>query len=130
MEPMQSPTPTANKASGVAYEEFSIWIEGARRVPPSVLSYHALSAKIESMLSLQNAGKRFGPRVLFLEANWLIRRGKDGAVGANGTGKSTLMKVLAAWRAGLRRVQQTRGMSIVTCRRRVCGDRATVLKNA
>ena len=25
------------------------------------------------MLSLQNAGKRFGPRVLFLEANWLIR---------------------------------------------------------
>src|ERR1035437_7197907 len=25
------------------------------------------------MLSLQNAGKRYGPRVLFLEANWLIR---------------------------------------------------------
>ena len=25
------------------------------------------------MLSLQNAGKRFGPRILFLEANWLIR---------------------------------------------------------
>ena len=32
------------------------------------------------MLSLQNAGKRFGPRVLFLEANWLIRsRGKNRA---------------------------------------------------
>ena len=31
------------------------------------------SAKIEEMLSLQNAGKRFGPRILFLEANWLIR---------------------------------------------------------
>jgi len=48
------------------------------------------------MLSLKNAGKRFGPRVLFLEANWLIRaREKTALVGANGAGKSTLMKVLA-----------------------------------
>src|SRR6266568_5498479 len=66
------------------------------------------------MLSLQNAGKRFGARVLFLEANWLIRaREKTALVGANGTGKSTLMKVLA----GLESLdygasQQTRGMSI------------------
>jgi ATP-binding cassette subfamily F protein 3 len=66
------------------------------------------------MLSLQNAGKRFGPRVLFMEANWLIRtREKTALVGANGTGKSTLMKVLAGLETldygGL---QQTRGMSI------------------
>src|SRR5580698_7894539 len=66
------------------------------------------------MLTLQNAGKRFGPRVLFLEANWLIRaREKTALVGANGTGKSTLMKVLADLESldygGL---QQTRGMSI------------------
>jgi ATP-binding cassette subfamily F protein 3 len=66
------------------------------------------------MLSLQNAGKRFGPRVLFLEANWLVRaREKTALVGANGTGKSTLMKVLAGIETldygGL---QQTRGMSI------------------
>src|SRR3569833_4136149 len=48
------------------------------------------------MLSLQNAGKRFGPRVLFTEANWLIRNNeKTALVGANGTGKSTLLKVLA-----------------------------------
>ena len=48
------------------------------------------------MLSLQNAGKRFGPRILFLEANWLIRNNeKTALVGANGTGKSTIMKVLA-----------------------------------
>jgi ATP-binding cassette subfamily F protein 3 len=48
------------------------------------------------MLSLKNAGKRFGPRVLFLEADWLIRDNeKTALVGANGTGKSTLMKVLA-----------------------------------
>jgi ATP-binding cassette subfamily F protein 3 len=66
------------------------------------------------MLTLQNAGKRFGPRVLFMEANWLIRtREKTALVGANGTGKSTLMKVLAGQETldygGL---QQTRGMSI------------------
>src|SRR5664279_2117733 len=66
------------------------------------------------MLSLQNAGKRFGPRVLFLEANWLIRaREKTALVGANGTGKSTIMKVLAGLETlDYGGVQQTRGMSI------------------
>src|ERR1035437_1165934 len=66
------------------------------------------------MLSLQNAGKRFGPRVLFLEANWLIRaREKTALVGANGTGKSTLMKVLTGLATlDYGELQQTRGMSI------------------
>ncbi|HEY1255424.1 MAG TPA: ABC-F family ATP-binding cassette domain-containing protein [Terracidiphilus sp.] len=66
------------------------------------------------MLSLQNAGKRFGPRVLFLEANWLIRaREKTALVGANGTGKSTLMKVLCGLESlDYGQLQQTRGMSI------------------
>jgi ATP-binding cassette subfamily F protein 3 len=66
------------------------------------------------MLSLQNAGKRFGPRVLFLEANWLIRaREKTALVGANGTGKSTLMKVLTGLETlDYGSLQQTRGMSI------------------
>jgi ATP-binding cassette subfamily F protein 3 len=66
------------------------------------------------MLSLQNAGKRFGPRVLFLEANWLIRaREKTALVGANGTGKSTLMKVLAGLETlDYGELQQTKGMSI------------------
>ncbi|HWG20945.1 MAG TPA: ABC-F family ATP-binding cassette domain-containing protein [Terracidiphilus sp.] len=66
------------------------------------------------MLSLQNAGKRFGPRILFLEANWLIRsREKAALVGANGTGKSTLMKVLAGIETlDYGEVQRTRGMSI------------------
>jgi ATP-binding cassette subfamily F protein 3 len=66
------------------------------------------------MLSLQNAGKRFGPRVLFLEANWLVRaREKTALVGANGTGKSTIMKVLAGLESlDYGTVQQTRGMSI------------------
>ena len=66
------------------------------------------------MLSLQNAGKRFGPRILFLEANWLIRSSeKTALVGANGTGKSTLMKVLAGLETlDYGTLQQTRGMSI------------------
>ncbi|MGO9937279.1 MAG: ABC-F family ATP-binding cassette domain-containing protein [Terracidiphilus sp.] len=66
------------------------------------------------MLSLQNAGKRFGPRVLFLEADWLIRSTeKTALVGANGTGKSTLMKVLAGLESlDYGTMQQTRGMSI------------------
>jgi ATP-binding cassette subfamily F protein 3 len=66
------------------------------------------------MLSLQNAGKRFGPRILFLEATWLIRaREKTALVGANGTGKSTLMKVLAGLESlDYGTLQQTRGMSV------------------
>lgn len=69
------------------------------------------------MLSLQNAGKRFGAKILFQEANWLITaQEKTALVGANGTGKSTLMKVLAGDPAlgGLDygEMQRTRGMSI------------------
>ncbi len=48
------------------------------------------------MISLVNAGKRFGPKVLFESVNWLITsQDRVGLVGANGTGKSTVMKVLA-----------------------------------
>src|SRR5580698_8695027 len=66
------------------------------------------------MLALKNAGKRFGPRVLFLEADWLIRSDeKTALVGANGTGKSTLMKILAGLETlDYGTLQQTRGISI------------------
>ena len=66
------------------------------------------------MLSLQNAGKRFGPRILFQDANWLITaQEKTALVGANGTGKSTLMKVLAGLETlDYGGMQRTRGMSI------------------
>jgi ATP-binding cassette subfamily F protein 3 len=69
---------------------------------------------MEEMLSLKNAGKRFGQRTLFLEANWLIRpKEKTALVGANGTGKSTLMKVLAgAETLDYGTLERTRGMSI------------------
>jgi ATP-binding cassette subfamily F protein 3 len=66
------------------------------------------------MISLQNAGKRFGPRTLFLEADWLIRKDeKTALVGANGTGKSTLMKVIAGLESlDYGSLQITRGISI------------------
>src|SRR5215831_8327929 len=47
------------------------------------------------MIQLSNAGKRFGPKVLFEGLDWLITpQDRVGLVGANGTGKSTLLKVL------------------------------------
>jgi ATP-binding cassette subfamily F protein 3 len=50
------------------------------------------------MIQLTGAGRRFGPKILFEDLNWLITP-KDhiGIVGANGTGKSTLLKTLAGF---------------------------------
>ncbi len=48
------------------------------------------------MIQLSGAGKRFGHKLLFENADWLItNHDRIGLVGGNGTGKSTLMKVLA-----------------------------------
>ncbi len=47
------------------------------------------------MIQLSSAGKRFGPKLLFDNLDWLITpHDRVGLVGANGTGKSTLLKVL------------------------------------
>ena len=48
------------------------------------------------MIQLSGAGKRFGHKLLFENVDWLITpRDRIGLVGGNGTGKSTLMKILA-----------------------------------
>src|SRR6266849_180887 len=47
------------------------------------------------MIQLQGAGKRFGHKLLFEDCDWLITpRERTGLVGGNGTGKSTLLKIM------------------------------------
>jgi ATP-binding cassette subfamily F protein 3 len=48
------------------------------------------------MIQLSGAGKRFGHKLLFENVDWLITpQDRIGLVGTNGTGKSTVMKILA-----------------------------------
>src|SRR5215469_10697749 len=48
------------------------------------------------MIQLSGAGKRYGPKSLFENAEWLVTANeRTGIVGANGTGKSSILKVLA-----------------------------------
>jgi len=48
------------------------------------------------MIQLSGAGKRFGHKLLYENVDWLITANDHiGLVGGNGTGKSTLMKILA-----------------------------------
>jgi ATP-binding cassette, subfamily F, member 3 len=52
------------------------------------------------MIQLSSAGKQFGSKTLFEGLDWLLTPGdRIGLVGGNGTGKSTLLKVLAGLEA-------------------------------
>ena len=65
------------------------------------------------MIQLSAAGKRFGPKLLFDNLNWLITpKERVGLVGANGTGKSTLLKVLGGFESlDYGAITQTKGMT-------------------
>jgi ATP-binding cassette subfamily F protein 3 len=66
------------------------------------------------MLQLSGAGKRFGTKLLFEDVNWLITPDeRTGLVGGNGTGKSTMLKILAGIESldyGV--VTRTKGMTL------------------
>ncbi|HTW64342.1 MAG TPA: ABC-F family ATP-binding cassette domain-containing protein [Bryobacteraceae bacterium] len=65
------------------------------------------------MIQLSGAGKRFGPKLLFEELNWMITPGdRVGLVGANGSGKTTLLKILAGTESlDYGKLSVTRGVS-------------------
>ena len=59
----------------------------------------AHSGKI--VLTVEHAGKAFGPKRIFSDANFILTKGeKIGFVGRNGEGKSTMMKMIASKLAG------------------------------
>ncbi len=50
------------------------------------------------MIQLTGAGKRFGHKDLFMNVDWLITpEDRIGLVGANGTGKTTILKILGGY---------------------------------
>ena len=65
------------------------------------------------MIQLSGAGKRFGPKLLFEDLNWMITaQDRAGLVGANGSGKTTLLKVLSGMESlDYGRLSVTRGVS-------------------
>jgi ATP-binding cassette subfamily F protein 3 len=69
---------------------------------------------MEGMLQLSGAGKRFGTKLLFEDVNWLITPDeRTGLVGGNGTGKSTLLKILGGYESlDYGTLSRTKGMTI------------------
>jgi ATP-binding cassette, subfamily F, member 3 len=66
------------------------------------------------MIQLQGAGKRFGHKLLFEDCDWLITpRERTGLVGGNGTGKSTILKILCGMESlDYGSVSFTKGMTL------------------
>src|ERR1022692_444444 len=85
---------------------FDRWKNFARTAPPPPTTHHPpptptrynepLLTPHAQMIQLTGAAKRFGPKTLFENLDWLVTPNeRAGIVGANGTGKSTLLKILA-----------------------------------
>ena len=56
---------------------------------------HGAAVQLD-MLQLTGAGKRFGPKLLFDNLDWLVTpKERAGIVGGNGTGKTTLLRMIA-----------------------------------
>jgi ATP-binding cassette subfamily F protein 3 len=66
------------------------------------------------MIQLQGAGKRFGHKLLFEDCDWLITpRERTGLVGGNGTGKTTILKILCGMESlDYGSISFTRGMTL------------------
>jgi len=66
------------------------------------------------MIQLQGAGKRYGHKLLFEGCDWLVTpRERTGLVGGNGTGKSTLLKILCGMETlDYGSISFTRGMTL------------------
>src|ERR1051326_4533197 len=66
---------------------------------PATIVLYTFASRADNhahMIQLTGAAKRFGPKTLFENFDWLVTPNeRAGIVGANGTGKSTLLKILA-----------------------------------
>ena len=50
------------------------------------------------MIQLSGAGKRFGHKDLFMDVDWMVTaEDRIGLVGGNGTGKTTILKILGGY---------------------------------